>query len=176
VAAGGSAFRVRLKDIGPDGLRLSLCLDPVFFRACLPETGADLGHARGEATMSLTRNGARVFVHGSVTARFDVPCGRCLEPAAVDIASPVEVTFVPAPLAPDRRETEISGDDPDYCPYRGEEIDFLDLIREQILLGTPYAPVCRDDCLGLCPRCGNDRNRAPCGCTPAEDPTQRLRL
>jgi uncharacterized protein len=36
------------------------------------------------------------------------------------------------------------------------------------LLGIPYAPVCREDCLGLCPRCGGDRNHAACNCPPVD--------
>ena len=160
-------MRVKLKDIGSGGLRLHWRLDGWRLRAWIGETGADPDRAEGEATLLLTRNGARVFAQGAVRAQVQLPCGRCLEPAAVGIDSPLQVTFVPAPLLPETKETELRGDDPDYCTYRGEEIDLSDLVREQVLLGIPYAPVCREDCLGLCPRCGIDRNRASCAC-PAD--------
>jgi len=171
-------LRVRLKDIGSEGIQISWDLTPSFFHACLSEAVTGPTHASGDVTMSLTRNGARVYAHGAVHARFGVTCGRCLEAAPIVIDSAVQVTFVPASLAPEPAEHEIHGDDPDYCTYSREEIDFGDLVREQVLLGIPYAPLCREDCQGLCPRCGTDRNRASCACPPLEDGkvAGRLRL
>ena len=43
-------------------------------------------------------------------------------------------------------------------------------MREQFVLSIPYAPLCKDDCLGLCAQCGADRNVAPCGCEKPIDP------
>ena len=169
-------MRVRLKDIGSEGIRLSWDLTPSFLRACLGEGSS--GPFRGHFSVSLTRNGARVFAHGVAHAQAEVPCGRCLEPAQIGIDSPIDVTFVPGALAQEPAQHEIHGDDPDYCTYTGEEIDFSDLVRESVLLGVPLAPLCREDCRGLCPQCGTDRNRGSCTCpSPAEERAgNRLRL
>lgn len=43
-------------------------------------------------------------------------------------------------------------------------IDVTDVVRQNVLLALPLAPRCRDDCRGLCPRCGADRNQVDCGC------------
>ena len=43
-------------------------------------------------------------------------------------------------------------------------------MREQIVLGLPLKPLCREDCRGRCPSCGKNRNTGPCGCPPAEEP------
>ena len=51
--------------------------------------------------------------------------------------------------------------------YSGEEVVLDDLVREQILLGVPSYPLCREDCAGLCPRCGQDLNRGRCECDTA---------
>lgn len=161
-------MRVKLKEIGPDGLRVGWRLEPSFLRSCLEETGIDAHGAEGEAMLSLTRNGARVFVHGSVRASLHVACGRCLEPAQVAVDAPLQVTFVPAPVERQAREKEIRAGDPDYCTYSGDEVDLGNLVREQILLGIPFAPLCREDCLGLCPRCGGDRNSTACNCPPPD--------
>src|SRR2546422_2859983 len=40
-------------------------------------------------------------------------------------------------------------------------------VREELLLAVPQWVVCRDDCRGLCPRCGKDLNAGPCGCPAA---------
>ena len=49
--------------------------------------------------------------------------------------------------------------------YRGSEIQLDSVCLEMISLALPVKPLCRDDCAGLCPRCGADRNEAPCGCS-----------
>ena len=49
--------------------------------------------------------------------------------------------------------------------YRGAEIQLDSVCLEMISLALPVKPLCRDDCAGLCPRCGTDRNEAPCGCS-----------
>jgi uncharacterized protein len=48
--------------------------------------------------------------------------------------------------------------------FQGDEIEPRDLVREQLLLAIPMVPVHSEDCKGLCPVCGADRNERPCGC------------
>src|SRR5947199_407510 len=42
-----------------------------------------------------------------------------------------------------------------------------DVLREQVLLSVPLKALCREDCKGLCPTCGKNRNTEPCSCPPA---------
>jgi uncharacterized metal-binding protein YceD (DUF177 family) len=65
---------------------------------------------------------------------------------------------------------ELATDDLDVFPYTGDAIDLEALVREQFVLSVPYAPLCKEDCLGLCPQCGTDRNVAPCDCEKPIDP------
>lgn len=65
---------------------------------------------------------------------------------------------------------ELAEDDLDVFPYTGDVVDLEPLVREQFVLAVPYAPLCKDDCLGLCPQCGTDRNVAPCACEAPIDP------
>jgi len=55
-------------------------------------------------------------------------------------------------------------------PRRAAAIDLTEAVREELLLAVPQYVVCRDDCRGLCPRCGADLNAGPCGCAPETDP------
>jgi uncharacterized protein len=48
--------------------------------------------------------------------------------------------------------------------YHDDVIDLADVIREQLYLALPMKPLCREDCLGLCPVCGQNRNTTPCTC------------
>ena len=58
-------------------------------------------------------------------------------------------------------------------PLTGEEaeLDITDDIREAIVLNLPTFPLCDDECKGLCPKCGKNLNKGPCGCTEEEGPS-----
>ena len=73
-------------------------------------------------------------------------------------------------LADDDDGVELETDDLDVFPYGGGVIDLEPLIREQFVLIIPFAPLCKDDCLGLCAQCGTDKNVAPCECGQPIDP------
>ena len=56
-------------------------------------------------------------------------------------------------------------------PLLGDQLDLQPLARDAVLLNLPQVPLCREDCAGLCPVCGADRNDEPCGCeVEAGDP------
>jgi uncharacterized protein len=127
-------------------------------------------HLRGAAT----KMGRKVLVR----TRFQVPltgqCRRCLKPLHLD--EPVELvrTYVPADQAQPQGEHKTAASEGSFEPslvdedtYAGKEIDLAPAVREQILLQIPPSPLCREDCLGLCPRCGNDLNEGECGCDRA---------
>ncbi len=100
--------------------------------------------------------GEAVVVRGSVAAPWGGECRRCLGPVRGRLAAPVLEIYETHPT------------DGETQPLLGDCIDLEPVARESVLLGLPLAPLCRDDCAGLCPRCGTDRNQTPCGC-PTED-------
>lgn len=65
---------------------------------------------------------------------------------------------------------ELAEDDLDLYGYENEQVDLTPLFRDQVILAVPFAPLCREDCKGLCPQCGADRNRETCDCKPPVDP------
>jgi uncharacterized protein len=58
--------------------------------------------------------------------------------------------------------------DPDAHAIELDQINLLPMVRENVLLALPLAPLCADTCAGLCPTCGVNRNDTPCTC--AEPP------
>ena len=64
---------------------------------------------------------------------------------------------------------ELSAADLDVVYYDDFVLPFEPLIEEQLQLDLPMKALCRDDCKGLCPQCGSDRNAAPCDCAPPPD-------
>jgi uncharacterized protein len=68
-------------------------------------------------------------------------------------------------------EREIQEDDFEISYYRDDQIDLNELLREQFYLALPMKPLCSEECKGLCPQCGINRNTATCACaTEWEDP------
>ena len=70
-------------------------------------------------------------------------------------------------------EAEDEGDDRYF--YQGDHIELAPMLREHIILASPMQPRCRENCVGLCARCGKDLNEGPCQC-PAEVPSTAIRV
>ena len=70
-------------------------------------------------------------------------------------------------------ETEDEGDDRYF--YQGDHIELAPMLREHIILASPMQPLCRENCAGLCARCGKDLNEGPCQC-PVEAPPTAIRV
>jgi uncharacterized protein len=132
-----------------------------------------LSHVRGNAT----KMGKKVLIRARFTVPLTGQCKRCLKPLTLD--EPVELirSYVPRdqmPEAPhgkkdkDDEQAERSASfDPeatDEEPYTGKELDLTGALREQILLSIPSSPLCKEDCKGLCSKCGKDLNEGDCGC------------
>ena len=106
---------------------------------------------------------------GEFSVAGEIACSRCLTPVAFSGSSEVSWLFAPTHRRPSEEETELTTSDLDVVWYDGFVVPFDPLVEEQLLLELPMKPLCRPDCLGLCPRCGADRNSAPCGCQEAGD-------
>lgn len=150
-----------------------------------PDGDPEAGH--GKADLDLYAEGAHAFAAGTFHGELMVACSRCVNQVKLVIDEKLRVTFVPRHEMPDDGETpdpkhapkdasdgdegpEVAEDDLDVFPFDGERIDLEPLFREQFVLAIPYAPLCREDCKGLCQQCGIDLNTASCSCEPPIDP------
>ncbi len=137
-------------ELGPDdpafeGLGLDLA-EPVEVTGQLQATGEGEYLWRGR-------------IHGVVRGE----CRRCL--TEVRNGVDVEVDAAVFTTAPE------SADDPDFYPLSGRAtaVDVGEVVREELALASQSGLLlCREDCAGLCPRCGADLNAGPCTCSPAE--------
>ncbi len=124
----------------------------------------------GTAELEFYMEGDNVFARGSLDAWVELACSRCLGNLRHSIQEELMVTYLPGGQVPnedgleaDEEDTD-EGDAVDTYGYEGEEIDVEPLLRERVLLSVPYAPLCKPDCLGLCSKCGANRNDSECGC------------
>jgi len=97
-----------------------------------------------------------LLVTGTIEGAWDGPCRRCLTPVGGTLRADVQELFESRP-----------GDDDTYR-LGHDSVNLEPLAREALVLDLPLAPLCRDDCRGLCPTCGADLNHGPCACPPAE--------
>jgi uncharacterized protein len=111
-------------------------------------------------------------VRGLLTGTFVRQCVRCLndydEPARIPFAADYRGE-APAPKrAKPRDEAEESDasvtEEEDTYSLVGDRLELVEMLREQIILATPMQPLCREDCRGLCPTCGQDLNERRCDC------------
>jgi uncharacterized protein len=103
---------------------------------------------------------------GHVRTTLELPCSRCLEPFALPVDSAFVLRYLPASAMSDEDEREIADDDLETSYYRDDQIDLNELLREQFYLALPMKPLCREECRGLCPVCGVNRNVTDCDCSP----------
>ena len=104
-------------------------------------------------------NGGAVMAAGTIDSPWAGECVRCLGPAGGRLSLAVREIYEPGS---DAEET---------YPLHGDQIDLEPLVRDAVLLELPLAPLCADDCQGLCPVCGVNRNQTSCTCAAeARDP------
>jgi uncharacterized protein len=108
---------------------------------------------------------------GTTATTLELVCSRCLEPFEWPVSAAFDLRYQPHADNTGEAEREIEEDDMTTSFYENDEIDLGQLMQEQFYLSLPMKPLCREDCAGLCPVCGINRNRGTCTCnTGWEDP------
>lgn len=113
-----------------------------------------------------------VLVRGWVRSRIPLTCGRCLEPFPMAVEADLDLRLAPRPKL-EGEEVELSADDLELDFYAENLLDLDRLIETETTLRLPMKPLCHEDCRGLCPVCGGNRNQNPCDCQVAS-PDLRL--
>jgi len=98
---------------------------------------------------------------------FEVACARCLEPVRRALQGRFDLLFRPLGIDAGPSERAITADEAEIGYYQKSGLLLEDVLREQVLLSLPARTLCREDCKGLCPRCGHNLNTDPCDCDPA---------
>jgi uncharacterized protein len=174
-----SAFVVRLRDIPPEGSRQGIDLTDAWSAQALVGEPLEWIPTGLRAEVSLHKAQRDVIVHARLTGGLETGCSRCTAPSRLALAASFDLTFVPVPEGdggdePDGDEREHQAGEAETVGYIDEQIDLEPVLREQIILALPYAPLCREDCKGLCAQCGKDLNEGPCSC-PADVETPEVK-
>jgi uncharacterized protein len=115
-------------------------------------------------SLSYYRAGTEIFISGTLDAATTAACSRCVEEFDLPIHRRFRYVLSPKVMG-DENDFALKAEDLEFSFYQGDEVDLTPLIREQALLALAERPLCREECLGLCPQCGANLNEGDCGCS-----------
>ena len=116
----------------------------------------------------IQQSGAKVTVSGDISAELSLECDRCLKPLSIPVSNAFRVEYVTPEVYQAGEGAELLDEDLSLSVFDGAVLDIDELVREQLLLALPAQVLCREDCKGLCPVCGGDRNLKDCSCQETE--------
>lgn len=116
------------------------------------------------AKLRINNSGTVIVVDGILSVRVLLNCSRCLKEFALNLHVSFNEAF---------REEGASGgmgmeQEDGIILFSGDIIDFTATIRDNLIAALPMKALCRENCRGLCPRCGQDLNQGECNCPKLE--------
>ncbi|WNG56583.1 DUF177 domain-containing protein [Archangium gephyra] len=172
-------MRVKIEEIRDTGLQVKKEMSLESLEAALE--GSSFRPLEPLAvSASLRKVSGGVLLEGKFTSRVVAECKRCLTESKLELPVSFTLNLVPESLArgeglrdkdeqeDDKGHGESGGsfalDDTDAEVFDGKVIDLEPIVREQVLLALPMNTVCREECKGLCTKCGQNLNDKACGC------------
>lgn len=129
-------------------------------------------HSEGRAELLPEHRGGKEIIldirlRASYSGNFTAPCARCVEPVHHRLTGDFDLIFRPVGADGGGSEAAISTSETEIGYYLEGGLSLEDVLREQVLLSLPARSLCRQDCKGLCPRCGENLNEKQCRCDEA---------
>ncbi len=175
-------MRINVEEIRDEGLDLQEPLSRAWLDAALSGDGPASFTAAGPAKLAahLEKIEGGVLLRAHSSPRLSTACRRCLKPVELTVPLDFSLSLVPRASLSHRLAGDEGGapvdaqekgprgsfdpDNVDQETFDGHAVELDRLVREQLLLALPMDALCRDECKGLCPSCGQDLNERSCGC------------
>ncbi len=138
--------------------------DRIDFEYCTenPEDFEDIHfHDKTQVKGCVTNSAGYIKLSLAATVPFSTHCARCWK--EIDSTLTLNISKGVAP-----EHTLQNNDTDDYLIIKNDELDLNEPLREAILLNFPMTFLCKEDCKGLCPKCGKDLNEGECACEKKE--------
>jgi uncharacterized protein len=188
---------VKIEEIQEPGLELSQPIERRVLEQALADSDGFTLVSASALAAAFRKVSGQVHVTGAFEAKLTCPCRRCTKAVALDVPVAFSLRMVRELPKPDdedevddkppRRRRHQKDDDEqaesaasfeldeiDAEPFDGKTIDLDPIVREQVLLALPVTVLCREDCKGLCPTCGQDLNEKDCGHSEKKEIDVRL--
>ena len=133
------------------------------------ESASSLGlneefHGDLHVDATLEKSGTQMFLRARISTTAEFQCDRCLAPFSEQVAVAYRMVYV-------MNGAETGNMDPSEIQRIAPGVNIIDItedVRQTVLLSVPLKRLCREDCRGLCPHCGKNKNNESCTCTGAE--------
>ncbi len=123
----------------------------------------------GHVKFTLTNFGILATVHAD--AELHLSCARCLEGFQSTTHIDFEEEYQPSIDIVSGKVSSVPSSDTAFIITQNHTVDLREAVRQNLVLAIELIPLCRDDCLGLCPSCGVNRNLESCSCPSSEGPS-----
>ena len=176
---------LRLSDLSPEGMRLDCQISAGELELNETDVQASEAFALHAELLPVEKE---VIVRGVVSGRVGRQCVRCLKEYEATVELPFTAQYCArrGELRHGTKQPELGSQESseeiatltegELYSYTGDRLDLVPMLREQIILASPMQPLCHQDCRGLCPTCGQDRNLKLCGCVEDQLPNPFLVL
>jgi uncharacterized protein len=154
-------MEIDLRTLAEGETRMDLDVEPVSV-GLTPKDLALEGPLRLQ--LILDRRGDEIWIRGRAEADAPQQCSRCLAEFTQMLELEFEVFCAKVRASSTIGPSRLDDEDGGIHFHDGRVLSIDEEIREAVLLSVPMQPLCREACLGLCPRCGEDRNQGPCRC------------
>jgi len=162
-------MQIRIAALGKTGSVLDFEeIVPVSHFPELTKVGLAQSPLHIEGTVLKTKLG--LLVSGTVALSLTLTCSRCLTAFVYPVKADFSEEFLPRGQVTESTEVDAFETAPTFF---GDYIDISGLVTEAVILEIPMKAVCREDCLGICPKCGQVLNEKVCKCE-AVQPDPRL--
>ncbi len=163
-------MKVHVPSIPEEGKSFPLADSVPWVRQLLEERMGDYWRPGSPVSgeLRLWRTHANVTLHGHWELSLVFTCDRCAATYSTVLSIPLNrhlTPFFDDPRDRSSEERELSEEDLEFSTYHGDEMDLLEILSEEFFLALPMGSYCREECLGLCLRCGTDLNTKPCSCS-----------
>lgn len=191
---------VKIEEIQEPGLELSRPIERKVLEGALADSEGFTLVTPGTLEVSFRKVSGQVHVKGRFEAEVSCPCRRCTKDVALSVPVSFSLRMIREQPKEDEEDDELAPpsnskrrrhqkkdddeqaeeaasfelDEVDAEPFDGKTIDLDPIVREQVLLALPVTVLCREDCKGLCPSCGQDLNEKDCGHSAKKEIDVRL--
>ncbi|MCJ7426749.1 MAG: DUF177 domain-containing protein [Dehalococcoidales bacterium] len=121
-----------------------------------------------QGKVSLTRTDRGILFNGVLKTDVELACSRCLSPFPCPLTLKIAEEYFPTVDVVSGVPLPLPDEFGCFTIDENHELDLTDAVHQYALLAIPMKPLCRQDCAGLCPVCGQNLNLGECNCLPPE--------
>ncbi len=158
-------LKIKVANIPEEGLEYLFSDDGSRLLEILPDKEKiDFTIQRVEINCFARKVGSMIPLQVKAETKVGLECERCLEVVTYPVKMAFACSLTPVGAGIGAEDSANVGEDLNMGSYQDDVIDLAPLVLEQIVLQIPIKPLCREDCKGLCPRCGANLNETTCDC------------